>query len=329
MCSARDDGGMTTSLGPGWRVGHWSDPAARTGCTVIVPPRGNVASCDIRGSSPSSRELALLHPDRRLTEVHAVLLTGGSAFGLAAAQGVAEWLEERGAGYATSAGPVPIVPAAVVFDLTEGRPDIRPGPSEGRAACDAATETDVATGLVGAGTGATVGKWAGGDLAAPGGLGMASATGAGGSVSALAVVNSVGDVVDDDGSVIAGSRHPTNTAFGATAPRPREAGAGDAGTWPGTSDALAEDGPTSTVLALVAVHAPLDKRDARWLAARGADGITLSVRPAHTRYDGDVVFAVCSSHGRAAGASLDVLGRLATEAVASAVRNAVRRDPPS
>ncbi|HVL64023.1 MAG TPA: P1 family peptidase, partial [Actinomycetota bacterium] len=149
---------MPTTFMPGFRVGHWTDAAAMTGCTVVLPPRGNVASCDVRGSSPGSRELTLLDLDRRLTEIHAVVLCGGSAFGLAAATGVVAWLEEHGVGYETPVATVPIVPAAVVFDLGAGRPDRRPDERAGRAACEDANESGIATGRVGAGTGATVGK---------------------------------------------------------------------------------------------------------------------------------------------------------------------------
>ena len=290
---------------PEWQVGHWTDPSGATGCTVLLPPRGNVASCDIRGSAPGERELALLHPDRRLSEIHAILLTGGSAFGLAAAQGVVSWLEDRGVGYATRAGPVPIVPAAVIFDLAQSGPSTRPGPTEGRAACDAAAPGDVATGRVGAGAGATVGKWAGFEASSPGGLGVAGASSGSARVHAIAVVNSVGDVVAADGSVVAGSRAPLPAEPGVPAQPP----GGELG---------------STVLAVVVVDGRVTKADARWLAARGSDGITTSIRPAHTRYDGDVVISVGRGNGRPGGTELDLLGRLATEAVAKAVRNAVK-----
>ena len=291
-----------TSFGFGFRVGHWTDASARTGCTVILPPRGNVGACDIRGSSPGERELASLHVDRRLTEVHAVLLTGGSAFGLAAADGVMSWLEERGIGHSTSLGVVPIVPTAVIFDLGVSEPGVRPGPREGRAACEAATEEDIATGLVGAGTGATVGKWAGPQFAAPGGLGIATATSGSLRVSAVAVVNAVGDVLNADGTVLRGTRNP-DPAYRLLEP--------------------AAGATSNTVLALVATQGGLEKREVRFLAARGSDGITTSVRPAHTRYDGDVVIAVAAPGPRSSGGDLDVLGHLATEAVAAAVRSAV------
>lgn len=288
-------------------MGHWTDREARTGCTVLLPPAGNVCSCDIRGSSPGSRELPLLDLERRLTEVHGILLTGGSAFGLAAAEGVVDWLEEHGIGYETTVARVPIVPAAVVFDLGAGRPDVRPGRDQGRSACEAATEGPPATGLVGAGTGATVGKWAGREHAAPGGFGYGVAEENGARAAAVAVVNAVGDVLASDGTVLAGTRAP------------------DAGRKPPPEEGSPL--PANTVLALVAVEAALDKREVRWLAARGSDGITVSVRPAHTRYDGDVVFAVATPpRAEAEPVDLDVLGPLATAAVAAAVRQAVSHD---
>jgi L-aminopeptidase/D-esterase-like protein len=296
---------MGSRLGFGFKVGHWTDPNRITGCTVVLPPAGNVTSCDIRGSSPGSRELALLHPDRRLTEVHAILLAGGSAFGLAAADGVVSWLEEREIGYRTSLATIPIVPGAVVFDLGAANKHSRPGPEAGRAACADATEDDASTGRVGAGTGATVGKWTGRENAVPGGLGIGSAEAEGQRASALAVVNSVGDVVDAQGRVLAGSSsHET----------------------PARGPSLAENEvPFNTVLAVVAFEGGLDKREVRWLAARGSDGITQSVRPAHTRYDGDITFAVSAPRREGLPApDLDVLGRIVTDAVAAAVREAVR-----
>lgn len=291
---------MSATLGTGVRVGHWTDAEALTGCTVILPPRGNVTSCDVRGSSPASRELMSLDPKRRLNEVHAIVLTGGSAFGLATADGVMRWLEAQNIGFETPVGIVPIVPSAGIFDLGAGRSEIRPGPDEGRAACEAASDT-FDTGRVGAGAGATVGKWAGRDAASPGGLGAARIEDAGSVVHALAVVNSVGDVIGDNGLVIAGTRsdHPSL----------------------GDHEALGEQ-PSNTVLAVVVVEATLEKRDVAWLAARASDGITVAVRPAHTRFDGDVAFAIAAPGP--GPADVDVLGPLATRAVAAAVRNAVQ-----
>ena len=296
-------GAVNEGLGAGWKVGHWTDSEARTGCTVVLPPAGNVCSCDIRGSSPSSRELSLLDPERRLTEVHGVLLTGGSAFGLAAAEGVVAWLEEQGIGYETTIARVPIVPAAVVFDLGAGRPDVRPGRDAGRSACEAATEGPPPRGLVGAGAGATVGKWAGREHAVPGGFGFGVAAARGARAAAVAVVNAVGDVLAPDGTVLAGTSAPDGDR-----PPPAEG----------------SPLPANTVLALVAVEGTFEKREVRWLAGRGSDGITVAVRPAHTRYDGDVVFALAAPPPPdAPPADLDVLGPLATEAVATAVRDAV------
>ncbi|MPZ69709.1 MAG: peptidase S58 family protein [Actinobacteria bacterium] len=295
---------LTGSLGFGFKVGHYTDAEALTGCTVVLPPAGNVTSCDIRGSSPGSRELVLLDLDRRLTETHGIVLTGGSAFGLASADGVASWLAERGIGYQTPVATVPIVPAAVVFDLGSGDPMTRPGHAEGRAACDAATEAAVASGRVGAGSGTTVGKWAGFEFAAPGGLGFSRAEHGDAAVTALVVVNAVGDIMAADGSVLRGTSAP--------AAEPKELLPDD------------KDFPTNTVLALVAVEASLTKQEVRWLAGRGSDGITTVVRPAHTRYDGDVTFAVAAPpRAGSAPANLDILGPLATQAVAAAIRAAV------
>lgn len=295
---------MENRLSPGFRVGHYTDPGGETGCTVILPPLPNVSSYDMRGSSPGSRELASLDLDRRATEVHGILLTGGSAFGLAAADGVMAWLEEHKIGYTTEIATIPIVPAAVIFDLGASKEHGRPDAHAGYAACEAAVETPVAVGKVGAGTGATVGKWAGREFRAPGGLGVAMRAQDGVSLAALAVVNALGDVIAADGSVLAGTSKPNPTFRPPPAP---------------TANAAV----SNTVLAVVTTMAALDKSQVRFLAARGSDGITKAVRPAHTRYDGDVVFAIAGPPSGAPSASLDVLGLLATEAVAAAIRNAV------
>ena len=297
------------SLGHGFKVGHWTNEQRSSGCTVVLPPRGNVASCDVRGSSASSRELEHLHLERRLTEIHAILLTGGSAFGLAAADGVVGWLEERGVGYETPIGPIPIVPGAVVFDVGAAEPAARPHAGAGRAACEDAREDDVETGLVGAGTGTTVGKWAGREFSSPGGLGVATVEQDGTLVSAVAAVNAIGDVVSDEGVVIAGTQ-AESPQFVMPVRRDRE------------GNLMPDEAATNTVLAVVVTGGNLDKRDVRWMASRGSDGIARSVRPAHTRYDGDVVFAVSAPGPEV---NVDLVGHLATRAVAEAVRNAVRR----
>lgn len=300
---------MQGRLSAGFRVGHFTDPGGETGCTVILPPPDNVCSYDMRGSSPGSRELASLDLERRATEVHGILLTGGSAFGLAAADGVVAWLEDHGVGYKTEIATIPIVPAAVIFDLGAAKEHARPGPAAGHAACEAAVEMAVPVGRVGAGTGATVGKWAGREFRSPGGLGVAVREQDGISLAALAVVNALGDVIGEDGSVLAGT----------TAPHP---------TFRAPANSAGSGAASNTVLAVVTTIAALDKSQVRFLAARGSDGIARAVRPAHTRYDGDVVFALTAPPAAGAPeANLDALGLLAADAVAAAIRNAVRPHP--
>ena len=295
------------ALSPGFRVGHWTSPDGASGCTVVLPPPGNIASVDIRGSSPGSRELAPLDLERQRTEVHGLLFTGGSAFGLAAADGVMRWLEEHGIGFRTPIATIPIVPAAVIFDAAAGSPASRPGPGAGDAACEAAVDAGVDAGLVGAGAGATVGKWAGHEYLVPGGLGIATARDDDLEVRAIAVANPFGDVVNAHGSVLAGTTHPD--------PRFRPPPAEPEVAW-------------NTVLVAVTTIASLSKPDVRFLASRASDGITRAVRPAHTRYDGDIAFAFASPAGPgrvATSADLDRLAALAADATADAIRAAVRR----
>jgi L-aminopeptidase/D-esterase-like protein len=290
----------------GFKVGHFTLPGGESGCTVILPPAGNVAAYDMRGSSPGSRELSSLDLERRATEVHAILLTGGSAYGLNAAEGVMAWLEEHGAGYRTEVATIPIVPAAVIFDLAAQAGPTRPTPAWGYAACEAAKRAMPETGRVGAGAGATVGKWAGRDFRATGGLGYATVERDAARVDAIAVVNAFGDVIDAGGAVLAGTS-ALSPRFIRPAPPP------------------AVGAPLNTVLGAVLVAGRLEKSQVHFLAARGSDGVTQSVRPAHTRYDGDVTFAVAAPQPEAPAPDLDLLGLLATEAMAAAVRNAVRR----
>src|SRR2546423_5543914 len=177
---------------PGVRVGHWTDERAATGCTVVLFPAGTVASGEVRGGAPATREWALLEPHRTVTRLDALVLTGGSAFGLAACDGVMRFCEERGMGFATSAGVVPIVVGAGLFDLTRGDPTVRPGPDEGRAACEAATDGPVPLGAVGAATGATVGGWRGRDHVRPGWIGSATRRAGDLVVAALVAVKALG-----------------------------------------------------------------------------------------------------------------------------------------
>src|SRR5262245_36439180 len=193
---------------PGIEVGHWTGEG--TGVTVVLAPAGTTASGEVRGGAPATRETALLEPGRSVEHVDAVVLSGGSAFGLAAADGVTRALAARGRGFATAGGPVPIVPAAAIYDLVQSG-GVRPGADEGVAALEQAAAGPFALGRVGAGRGATIGKWRGREHAVPGGVGSASARDADVVVGALAVVNAVGDVIGGDGRVIAGSAAPAGT----------------------------------------------------------------------------------------------------------------------
>jgi L-aminopeptidase/D-esterase-like protein len=283
----------------GIQVGHWTGTG--TGVTVVLCPPGTVGSCEIRGGAPATRETALLDPTRSVEQVDAVVLTGGSAFGLATADGVMAWLAERGRGYPTRGGPVPIVPTAAIYDLSpEHQP---PGAVQGRLAAEeadlAAPDAVPASGRLGAGTGATIGKWRGAEHAVPGGLGAAAAPG----VEAIAVVNAVGDVVATDGSVLAGSSAPPEIS-GFPDPAPFEA----------------------TTLVVVATDARLTKLECRLLAESGHHGLARTIRPSHTRYDGDLVIALATGTRELDGpAGLDRLRVGTTDVVAEAVRNAVRQ----
>lgn len=281
----------------GIRVGHWTGDG--TGVTVVLLPPGTIGSGEVRGGAPATRELALLDPTRTVTTVDAVVLTGGSAFGLAAADGVMGHLAARGRGVGTRAGAVPIVPTAAIFDLAASG-GVCPGATEGRAAAEAAeADAPLETGRVGAGRGARVGMWRGGDAAVWGGLGSAHRTVDGATIGALAVVNAVGDVIGDDGRVLAGSTAPP-----------------EVGAFPEPMVDLEH-----TTLVLVATDARCSKPDCFLLAQSGHHGLARSIHPSHTRYDGDLVLAVAT--GTVDG-SLDRLRVAATEVVAEAVRAAVR-----
>jgi len=300
---------------PGLLVGHYTDEQGATGCTVILTPQGAPCGVDVRGAAPGSRELAPLAPGRLVRAVHAVLLTGGSAFGLAAADGVVRWLEERGHGFDVGVAKVPIVPAAVLFDLNVGDAGARPGPREGYLACERASRDPVEEGNVGAGTGATVGKLLGLRYAMKGGLGSASVRiGRGVTVGALAAVNALGDVVDPrTGHIVAGTRRPAVGGFLDTAQAMR----GELG-----QTIL---GLMNTTLVVVAVDAALDKAELTLLAGMAHDGMARAVRPAHTMLDGDTVFALSTGDRQA---NLSALGAAAADVVAEAIVRAVRAARP-
>ena len=281
-------------------VGHWT--GAATGVTVVCAPEGTVGAAEVRGGAPASRELALLEPDRTVTRVDAVVLAGGSAFGLAAADGVMRYLAEHGQGYATTGGPVPIVPAAGVFDFVD-ETSVRPGPDEGRAAIEAATDA-TPTGRVGAGRGATVGKWRGREHAVPGGFGAAAATCDDAHVVAFAIVNAVGDVVGADGRIVAGSTAPPDAvAFAVDAPFEEEAAHGN------------------TTLVVVATDARCDKLGCHLVAQSAHDGMARAVRPAHTRFDGDLAISLATG---VVETNLDRLRAVAADVAAEAIRIAPR-----
>ena len=295
------------SLPAGFMIGHWSDPSALTGCTVIICPPLCVGGCDVRGSSPGSRELALLASDKTMQEVHAVLLTGGRAYGLAAADGVMLYLEEHNIGYLTPWARVPIVPAAVIFDLNIGSNEIRPTRESGYAACGSAKPDNLIQGSVGVGTGATVGKWGGGETRMMGGFGIATNREGSLITTAVAVVNAVGDVVDRSGNVLAGARAPGGRWLSDTDPLRTLA----------RGKAVLQG---NTTLVVILTNAKLSKVEVNRMAQRGHDGMARAIVPVHTSFDGDAVFGLASG---LVDAPFDLVAELGAAATAEAIRNGV------
>ena len=297
---------MTAALPDGVLVGHWTNQDAWTGCSVCLLPVGSVAACEVRGGAPGTLGTDLLHPKTVGPGANAILLTGGSAFGLAAATGVSRWLEERGIGFETPAARVPLVGGAVVYDLGLGEAAVRPGADEGYAACDSAAP-DFERGSVGAGTGCTVGKLLGPKNWTKGGFGAASMPlGGGGVVAAVAVVNAAGDVVAEDGSVLAGQRHADGYRSSAEALR--------------SGVTIRRAWGEATTLVSVFTDVVLTKTEA-WICARAANaGVARAVSPVWTPFDGDTVFcaSTCAVHGDPLTVSV-----AAAEVVAEAVRNGV------
>lgn len=286
------------SLPGGVTVGHWTDPVGRTGCTVILTPGGAVGGVDVRGGAPGTLGTDVLHPGRVIQEVHAVLLTGGSAFGLAAATGIMRNLEEQGVGVNFGSVMIPVVVGAVIFDLVNGDPKARPGADEGYAACVAATDRP-AQGTVGAGTGATVAK-AGTTVPRPGGVGVASASAGRATVAAVMVANSVGGIWDDE-------RHEWIA--------PLTGWDGSAALFPGAN----------TTIGAVLTDARLTKEQANRLATVAHDGLARAVRPAHTLYDGDTMFSLATG---AVAAPADAVEAVAADVVARAIAAGVRAAQP-
>ena len=295
----------------GIKVGHHTDKKAVTGCTVILCEQGAVAGVDVSGSSPGTRETDLLRPGNLVEKIQAIVLSGGSAFGLDAATGVMKYLEERGFGYETTAGRVPIVPAAIIFDLNIGDSRIRPGANEGYQACLAATDGKVAEGCVGAGTGATVGKILGLERAVKSGLGTASQRIARDVVvAALVVVNAVGDVIEPGtGKILAGPRKLHGRGFMSTSKL-----------WKGEFKEAVP--PFNTVIGVVATDARLGKAEANRLARMAQVGIARTIDPCHTMYDGDALFTLSVGKKET---DLSALGAAAAEVVAEAIVRAIQK----
>lgn len=297
---------------PGILVGHTHDPAAFTGVTVVLAPEGTVGGVDVRGGAPGTRETDLLRPENMVQHVDAVVLAGGSAMGLAAATGVVQWLRERGRGFDTGVARVPIVPAAVIFDLTVGSAEAFPDAAMGYTACGAAA-VDVAEGCVGAGMGATVGKLFGPGFAMKSGVGTWSERLPDGTtVGALVVVNAFGDVWREHGPLIAGLRLPEGGLADTTAqlrdPRVVELF--------GSRGGVGEN----TTIAVVATDARLDKAGTTKLAQMAHDGLARTIRPVHTPFDGDAVFALAT--GARPALHLALLGSVAADVLARAVERA-------
>ena len=294
---------------PGIRVGHDTNLEAATGCTVILCDTTAVSGVDVRGGAPATRETDLLHPLNLVEEVNAVVLTGGSAFGLDAAGGVMRYLEEHGLGYNTGVARVPIVPAAAIFDLSFGSASIRPDAAAGYRACEQATDDPVRQGNVGAGTGATVGKMAGPTFMMKGGLGSASTLLSDGTlVGALVVVNALGDVIDPQTQeVVAGAHNPAGQEFLATNPF------------------------GNTTIAVVVTNASLTKVQINKIAQRAHDGIAQAIRPAHTMFDGDTIFGLAlgstsqsTTNPTIAASQVSTIGAAAATTLARAIIKAVR-----
>ena len=295
----------------GIRVGHAHDFDAVTGCTVILCPPNTVGGVDQRGGAPGTRETDLLRPMHLVQHVNAIVLSGGSAYGLATADGVMRYLEARNIGQPTAAGVVPIVPTAILYDLDIGRADRRPDAAMAFAACETATNDPVESGSVGAGTGATVGKLLGKPHATKGGIGSAAIDlGDGLIVAALVAVNAVGDVIDADGSTLAGVRMTA-----------------DSNQFVGSLNLLRQMSrltpPTSsnTVIGVVATNAKLDKEAVNKMSQMAHDGLARAINPAHTLFDGDTLFGLATGE---IAANPNVIGAFAAEATAHAIRKAVR-----
>ena len=306
---------------PGFRFGHAQDREAITGCSVILCEDGAVGGIDQRGGAPGTRESDALKPMHLVQQVHAIVLSGGSAFGLDSASGVVRYLEERGVGFDVGVAKVPIVPAAILFDLAIGDPKVRPSPEMGYQACLDAADGFPAQGNVGAGMGATVGKLFGMDYAVKSGVGCAVEDLAGGiRVAAIVAVNAFGDVIDpQNGAILAGARIPPDIDISA-----------DGGVFADTQAMLKTDvgrnilsfaSGTNTVIGAVLTNASFNKEQVNKVAQMAHDGLARVIRPAHTMLDGDTIFALASGE---LPADVNIVGACAAEVFAGAIINAVK-----
>ncbi len=293
------------------KIGHATDERHHTGCTVFICPQGTTAGADLRGMAPGSREITLLDPLKSVPAINAVLFTGGSAFGLAAADGVMRYFNERGIGHPTPIKPIPIVPAAVIYDLFLNGGARQPDAEMGYSACLAAENgAQPAEGCVDAGAGATVGQWSGPGRFMKSGFALASRQLGEAEICAAAVVNAVGDVVNADGTMLAGARdHATGRWMVEEDPLRR-------------LPSLPPASLTNTTLVLIATTARLDKVEANRLAQRAHDGLAIAIRPVHTMHDGDAAFAL--STGQVTGLPFDAMANAAVDLVSDAIRQAVR-----
>ncbi len=299
---------------PGFKVGHYTDLDAATGCTVVLCPPGTVGAVDVRGGAPGTRETDLLQAHNLVAEVTALVLSGGSAFGLATADGVTRWHAERGLGYQSRSGlVVPIVPAAILFDLTIGERAVYPDAEAGYQACQAATTDVVMMGSVGAGTGARVAAILGNDRASKGGIGSAAIELPNGLIiGALMAVNAVGNIIDEDGKILAGLRSAAGSGFNSVLEQMTTM----------LAEVAVSPAGENTVIGTVATNGKLNKPQAQKVAQMAHDGIARAVNPAHTMFDGDTIFTLASGQVMA---DPTLVGAYAAELVAQAIRSAVRR----